>query len=241
MIIHPIDPNLNIVKDELKFWMDAKFQTSYAGSGTSAFDISGGEFDGTLQNGTSFSTSNGGYFTFDGVNDVINLGNNNILTAGEHLSLEAWVYPNRYGNFDGIISRVMGTSPFGGYQLNTATLNSIAGIDFAINRSGTWTNWYVSGTNWHPSSLATNTWYHVVGTYDNVTMRLYINGAEVGSGRSVSGSLQFRSGIGNTFLGRNGAGSHFQGNIAVARMYKKALSAAEVLHNYNQQKTRFGL
>ena len=240
MRLMPIDPNLNIVKTNLVYWMDARFQTCYSGSGTTVNDLSGTGYTGTLQNGTAFETGNGNVFDFDGTNDVINLGNNNIVTAGSHFSLEAWAYAERYQNFDGIISRVTSTSPFGGYQLNVSTQSSIAGFDFALNRSGTWTTWSVAG-NWHPSSLSTNTWYHVVGTYDNSTIRMYINGAEVGSGRSVSGSLQYRSGIGDTFIGRNGAGTHFQGKIGQARIYEKALSAAEVLHNYNQTKVRFGL
>jgi len=70
---------------------------------------------------------------------------------------------------------------------------------------------------------------------------MYINGAEVGSGRSISGSLQYRSGIGDTFIGRNGAGTHFQGKIGQVRIYDRALAASEVLYNFNSEKAKYKL
>ena len=37
------------------------------------------------------------------------------------------------------------------------------------------------------------------------------------------------------------SGDLFNGNLAIARVYNRALTAAEVLQNYNAQKGRFGL
>ena len=47
---------------------------SYPGSGTTWTDTSGNGFNGTLTNGPTYSSSNGGYFGFDGSNDYVNIG-----------------------------------------------------------------------------------------------------------------------------------------------------------------------
>ena len=67
----------NIVKDGLVLDLDAAKRDSYPGSGTFWKDISGGGGNGTLINGPTFSSGNGGSIVFDGVDDYVNIPNNN--------------------------------------------------------------------------------------------------------------------------------------------------------------------
>lgn len=83
----------------------------------------------------------------------------------------------------------------------------------------------------------TNAWYHVVGTYDNNTMRLYINGVLAGS-TIVGGNLATWPRA-NTIIGAGEASpgvisstSHFDGFIADVRIWDRDLSDAEVLALY---------
>ena len=85
-----------------------------------------------------------------------------------------------------------------------------------------------------------NTWYFVVGTYNGTTGCLYLNGILNASGNvsTVSNSTNASFDIGRyEFVDRR----HFTGNISSALVYNRALSATEILQNYNATKSRFGL
>ena len=55
----------NIVTDNLKLFFDAANPKSYPGSGTTLYDLSGNDNHGTLINDPSFSSDQGGCFTFE--------------------------------------------------------------------------------------------------------------------------------------------------------------------------------
>jgi hypothetical protein len=82
-----------------------------------------------------------------------------------------------------------------------------------------------------PSALALNAWTHVAGTYDGVSLRLYVNGNEVAnvpaSGNIVTAAGQFRMG-GNSIWGE-----YFVGNIDDVRVHGRALKPAEILADMN--------
>jgi hypothetical protein len=70
-----------IVTNGLVLALDAADRNSYPGSGTTWRDISGNNYSGSLINGTSFNSSNGGVFSFDGVDDYLSLPNMNYSTS----------------------------------------------------------------------------------------------------------------------------------------------------------------
>lgn len=65
----------DIITDGLVFCLDAANSKSYPGTGTAWTDLSGNDNNGTLTNGPTFDSSNGGSIVFDGVNDQVNCGN----------------------------------------------------------------------------------------------------------------------------------------------------------------------
>ncbi len=73
---------------------DAADPNSYPGSGTTIYDTSGNGNNGTLVNGVSFSSNNGGTLVTDGVDDYIysttpNLSSTNytVVGAARYISL----------------------------------------------------------------------------------------------------------------------------------------------------------
>lgn len=64
----------NIVKNGLILNLDAANPRSYPPpyNGTTWFDLSGNNYNGTLVNGPIYSTTNGGNFLFDGIDDYVN-------------------------------------------------------------------------------------------------------------------------------------------------------------------------
>jgi hypothetical protein len=82
----------NIVTDGLVFAYDAGSERCYPGSGTTANSLTSSN-TGTLTNGVGFSSSNGGSWEFDGVDDYINIPTSSNLDGFSNASFETWVEP----------------------------------------------------------------------------------------------------------------------------------------------------
>lgn len=237
-----------IVSTGLKLHIDAGNAISYPGSGTSVFDMSGNNVTGSLINGTSHAN---GAFVFDGSNDIIDFGNTNLgINAGASaISISTWIKPRVFNNasgfVNGIIARVNANGPspahpYGGWMLGTYVINSKPGIDFAINVSGTWSSFASNFDILPGGGLFTNTWYQAVGVFDGSTVKLYVNGMLISS-RSVSGTIQYASNLGNLMMGRNFSQGAYDGSIADVMIYDIALTQNQVSQNYNATKNRFGI
>ena len=86
-----------IVTDGLALCLDAGNTKSYSGSGTTWNDLSGNGNTGTLTNGPTYSSDNGGSIFFDGTNDYVSLVDN--LGDPQQFTIEFWAYPTQL-NFD---------------------------------------------------------------------------------------------------------------------------------------------
>jgi hypothetical protein len=81
-----------------------------------------------------------------------------------------------------------------------------------------------------------NQWQNAVLTYDDSSgLVLYLNGTQVDSNNSSNTFTQKTS-----YIASFSGGNVFNGEIAQVAIYDRALSAAEVLKNYNTFKNRFG-
>ena len=99
-----------------------------------------------------------------------------------------------------------------------------------------------SGTQLEGSTtLTTGKWYNIVGVQlSGISRKLYINGVLDGTSTSDFGTTP--AGSENWMIGQaTGVSMWLDGQIANATIYNKALTAAEVLQNYNAHKGRFGL
>jgi hypothetical protein len=89
--------------------------------------------------------------------------------------------------------------------------------------------------------LTVSAWNHIVCTYNGSSKVIYVNGTQIAS-VAASGTLQ--TGQTNQYIGKYGnAGDNypFNGRIAESRVYNIALTAAQVLQNYNATRTKYGL
>ena len=139
-----------------------------------------------------------------------------------YITLEAWVEIKDGMVADGILGRW--TSSLG-YLLY---LNSSTDVRF-----------YVEGLDVRYTSL-TNGWHHIVGVYDGTKKRIYVDGVE----RNLSNQTTGASASNNPIeIGRyqQSTGNAFDNQIALPRIYNRALTATEVARNYNADKSKFGL
>ena len=214
-----IDYNNIIVTDGLVFYLDAANTRSYSGSGTSSNSLTGG-IGATLVNGVGFTSSNNGAFTFDGSNDYINFGNSSAVQQSSG-TLSAWAKASSPGGgYRGIIAKQ------GAYGL-FYTDSVLVAYDWAADAPRS------TGVN-----IADNTWKNVVLTYQSGVSngtRIYINGVSV-----LTTTITVLNQTGNLFGGAEAnAGQYASCQISLFNMYNRALSATEVLQNYNATKGRY--
>jgi hypothetical protein len=220
----------NIVTNGLVLNLDAANPRSYPQpyNGTTWADLSGLGNNGTLISGSFYTGSNRGALVFDGVNDKVNTTVSQVNTTSlQYNSVEMWM------RWNGSTSNGF-PMEFSLYRLWFPSLTR-----FGFNRSDG------DCYGFNPSSLS-NVWVHLValfynGNYAN-NSKIYINGIEQslsqlqGSAGTVSADSQVTIGgyrINNSYP--------FNGDIACFRIYNRALSASEVLQNFNATRARFGI
>jgi hypothetical protein len=189
-------------------------------------DTSGQGIEGILNNGVGFNSyQNGGSLTFDGTDDYVVASNVYDFGTSNAMTAEVWAKSDTANwNDNGfLISR-----------RNQFIIHPQAGtrdVYFYVHPGG-YQAVYISV----PSIVVYNQY---VLTYNAGTLNAYLNGS-LGSNASVSSPID--SYTGDTYIGKDDfLPRYLDGNIASVRLYNRALSAAEVLQNYNAQKSRFGL
>jgi hypothetical protein len=190
-----------------------------AGSGTSAADASGKNNTGTLSGATWFAQGRyGRALSFDGVNDVVTVPDATSLDLTTAMTLEAWVRPTALSGYRTVLMKEVS----GGLAYTLYAHDNAPKPAAYVRISGKTTSDAVGGT----APLALNTWTHVAVTYDGATLRLYLNGTQVGS-RAVTGSLVTSS---NPLrIGGNSVwGEYFAGQIDEVRVYNRVLDAAAI-------------
>jgi len=206
--------------------LDAGNTKSYPGSGTTWTDLSGRGNNGTLTNGPTYSSSNGGSIVFDGTNDYTNTGKILVPTSSSPYTVSIWCYRNRNNvGYEELLAQ-------------WTNANSGNSFFFGFNNSNVrftdnWSDVVVSGAG------NTGVWMNLVGVYSVTNAYIFLNGnlsATKGSGFSYTGTGPF-------IIGRQGElnAEYFSGNIAQVSIYNRALTASEIQQNYNALKGRFGL
>jgi len=213
--------------------LDAGNPASYPGSGTTWTDTTGGKTF-ALSDGPSYSSSNGGYLSFNGSTQYAYASTS--LATLSTWTLESWYFYN---------STASGQNS----QIITEALNSPATtINYRLGykASGAFVSaGYFATPSWYettPYTLTNNTWNHIVGTYDGTNLKVYVNGAPVqtnaGGGTLASSNtgilLMTEWTVGNPqgFLG---------GRLAIVNVYNQDIGLANIQSNFNTNKSRFGL
>ncbi len=98
-----------------------------------------------------------------------------------------------------------------------------------------------SKTQLSPDQVNTNAWNNVVVTWNGSAGRGYFNGVDRGALNIGANGMQVSGYTIGTTAGGNQGSHTFEGSLSQVFVYNRALSAAEVLQNYNATKGRFGL
>ena len=215
--------------------LDAADPASYSGSGTTWFDVSGNNSNGTLVGSPTYSGANGGSFVFNGssqylsTNFMIASAQGNGTESETLQTLCSWSYgPSANNSFFG-----SGSSSSGQFHLildYTADERLRFGESYyGGGKGGDETNYatVTSNPTWNYACVVKTS----IGRYD-----VYYNGVKVITGASKSANKPS-----TLSFGRWWDGAYKPAQIASAQMYNRALTVQEVLQNFNATKTRLGL
>jgi hypothetical protein len=220
------------VQSGLQIWLDAGNSSSYPGTGATWTDLSGNGNNATLVNTPTYSSSDGGYLDFDGVNQYATLyGFSGSLFSTSDWTVQFWSY---WDVIDNKCLLSQGTDVNNG-GLHLITRN-VAGTDkyvYAMFNNDMTSN----GTS------VTGQWIFTTWTYSDTTYtkQLYVQ-------NTLDKSETQNAYIGtanNTEIGRLGWNGiniyYYNGRIAQMYLYNRILSEDEITQNYNLTKTRYGL
>ena len=210
------------------------------GSGTSLTNstVTAG-VTGTLTNSPAWAASpvvkNANAISFDGTNDLVNLGNNSSLRFTNSFTAELWVKSANWA----VSSQQQLLSCFesGGYGIS---LTNNGMMNCFIRSSVTGTS-YV-GVSYPVSNLTNNTWYHVAGTFDGRYVRLYVNGSLVGTyDIGSTGTVAYTNPSTPVFVGADPnddatpQGLFFTGQIDEVRLWNIARTESQIQSAMNNE------
>ena len=204
-------------------------------SGTIVHDASGNGHDGTITGESRWGAGKiGGALEFDGTDNVVELGAFDVVGPG--ITLAAWIKPDGFGINDG---RILTKANEWGENDHWWMLSTIAEAGEIRLRFRLKTTDGQSTTTLIADSgvLEIGQWQHAAATWDGTTMRLYLNGEEVGStakgGDAVATDASVKASIGSqpseaydTDISH--VNKFFDGFLDDVRLYNGALTRDEI-------------
>ena len=226
--------NTSIITDGLVLCLDAANVKSYPGSGTTWTDLSGNSNNGTLVNSPTYLVTNNGSLVFNGTSDYISVPSSTALNPTTAITIESWVKFSTTGTRIIWCGKGDGVSnPTTQYWMEKTVADKIM-IYLSFGASA-------PNVTLKNTTIVAGIWYHIVATYDGATIKGYVNGVIDPTTYSYSGILTTTSTIFS--IGRLGTynGLYMNGNVSGIKIYNTALSADEVLQNFNATRGRYGI
>lgn len=218
------------MEDGLVLCLDAGNSRSYPGSGTAWSNLVATSNTGTLTNGPTYSSANGGAIVFDGTDDQVILPQSTIWNFGlGDFAVEIWAYPTSFAGYPTlvILGPYYGTAPKGMlFYLNANT-----------GRPSVWTNSAYYGTS---TAATLNAWNHIVFTRISGTIYTYVQTVPGSTFNLSTWSITTGS---NVAIGRDTqfSSSAWSGRISAVRIYNKGLTTTEIAQNFNATRSRYGI
>jgi hypothetical protein len=245
--------NKSLITSGLVLYMDASNRQSFEPGTTNVYDLAKvaqradnqAIFNGTLVNGVGWSSDYGGIFTFDGIDDYIQINQINLdfpyktLAAVREQTCSVWI--RQRGGVTAYFC--MGDSRNDVHRTCYLYGDNVSGtgVRYLIGNDATSNSIFVSGA----SMPGLNVWFNLTCTYDLQTMKMYINGDFL---TNTSTSIIPYVGDSSNYnlyarIGERTRNStvKFEGDIASWALYNRALTANEVQQNFEALRGRFGI
>ena len=208
-------------------YLDAGNSASYPGSGTAWTDLSGNSRNGTLTGGPTYTSADGGAIVFDGSNDFVQCSGSLTVTAATFV---IWLRRNGpQDDYDGIM------------YSRSAVATGISFLGTTNKLSYTWNN-AVNTYTWDSGlTIPDLTWCMVAVSVTSTSATAYL--CQSSGITSATNIVSHTSTVLDDIkLAQDDQGARFfNGRIATAMIYNRALSAGEITQNFNALRGRYGL
>ena len=220
-----------VVYNGLQLYLDANNTTSYPGTGTTWFDLSGQGSDVAMQNSgsISYTSSGGGYFTLASNGYFNRASTTGVPTGTSAYTMSVWVqWPT-------------GTWPVSGGMIGigSSITTNLTNQFRTVNTNGLVNYWYGNDLNATSTLSPASQWFNAVAQWDGTTRKIWVNGTQIASagatGLNVASSLLQ---VGATNIGGS---EPLSGRIGQALVYNRALSVTEIQQNYDAVRSRYGV
>ena len=165
-----------------------------------------------------------GALMFDNTDDYVYIGNLSITDGADDLTVEGWVYSE---SSDANHHRLFSENGI----LYVGQYSDQVSIYMGDTDGSAWSHYSVS-----MGKLSVGQWHHVVWVKDGTSAYVYIDGVQTGT---MDAPATLGTSGGGNYLGGSATTQMWDGTIDSVRMYSRALSADEILANYNSSNIEF--
>lgn len=233
--VYPHEPAPAFPAD-LLLYLDAGNSSSYPGSGSTWADLTSNGNDFTLNGSFAHNAAfGGGCMEFEGSGEYAEFANGNGVFSVPYYTVIVWFYYTSLESIMGLWSYDFTSHSFPFYAQHLRVSGSNLNVQ-----------WNIGGVSFGgplvPSVFSPGNWYQVAlsaadnGT--NVSYRVYINGAQVGSTNNALGPTYYNQEV---WIGRLNFDNTQNGKFSIVKFYSRGLDGAEILNDYETHKSRFGL
>ena len=232
-----------IITSNLLIYLDAGNPASYGGTGTTWTDLEG-NYNGTLLNGVSYSSADGGQLVFDGTDDMVSLGNVTEQVETAAFTMQMWFRMEDASTNN----RLWGRRRNSDNKIISGWIHANGSVYFSNANDTSNQLAYKTG-----NSFTDNEWYNIAWVFDGSgatnadRAKLCLDGSELTSLTFGSNGVptttfdfpsyeQFVLGADRT----NFSNQRLEGGIGEFLEYTSALSADDVLANFNATSSRYG-
>ncbi len=159
---------------------------------------------------------------FNGTSNYVNIGDKAALKPTTEITVEAWFYAEQQQWYASLLSNAFDTQLIeSGYSL---ALDGASGVYFGLTTQSGGMYWLQAA-----NTITLNRWYHVAGTYDGATMKLYLDGV-MKSSQSKTGNIDYDPTNPLTFgkYRDDNEEYHFKGKIDEIRIWNIARTQQQI-------------
>lgn len=235
--------NPKIVTSGLVLCLDAANTKSYPGSGTTWTDLSGNGYSGTLVDGPTYTSNNGGSLVFDGLNDRVHLVSPS----------NRWEWTPSGSGLNSMTIEFFVKSTDNSGQYISKPWNGNGEYNWRINSAIFFTTIGNQSHSLNFASMASENWQHICAVINPTQKALYRNGViyanfanhNITNNTPANGNNSAPVCLMSLYpYGSGWAGdtTHaIAGNLATLRIYNRVLSAAEIAQNFQATRGRYGI
>lgn len=185
-----------------------------------------GNNDGMVHGAQWCEGKHGKALSFDGIDDYVEISDSPSLNP-ENITLEAWIKLSSLNKNQNIMAKNSKSVADASWRFFVTKKNKLR---LVINTRPEQRGWDFLDSN---TELTTNVWYHVIGTYDGATMKIYINGTLNAMKTHKTGGPIFPSAYPILIGGKAMSLDYFNGVIDEVRIYRHPLRSEKDWSSYN--------